>query len=720
MSNPVGTLAVILNLKTSAFTAGLSRATGQVQSFAGQLGSIHGAANLATNRLLALVGVGGGFAGLAAGVHAAAERIDALAKASDKLGLSTESLAGFQYAASQTGVTTEAATTAMQKMVVAIGEAAHGSTSAQATFDALGVSVADLRQMTPDQQLRVLADAFGQVDGQAERVRLAVDLFGKQGAGLVNTLALGSQGLDEMQAEAGKLGLALSRVDAAKVEMAGDAIDRVKQVFNGVFNQLAVKLAPVLEWIAQSFVDSATAGDGLGATISHVVDYGVRAVGFFADAWQGLQLVFYAARAAATWVMGQIVTGIDGVVRATQAYGELFSRTFDVVSALWEQLGAGLAVVAQGIRRIFADLVAAIGERLAELMRNAAIAAGVFSDEFGDRIRATADRVSVATGTMAASAAADLESAKGAAVNAAQATGAAWDRLGQPIDPQGSETLQQLRADLADLQDEQWTEVETLRQQRLASDSVWEGYQALQDQATERAQAVADAAAATQLPMAQTPEEDPQIQAAATQQATLQQMEQNHQDTLSGIYQAGLQQRQQFAEMAAWGQARTVIGALEATTAGAAQHNKAMFQMHKVAATGNAIIATAEGVARALGAYPPPLSFAMAGITAAAGAVQIAAINSTQFGGGGGGATVSGSIPSASGGGADSGFLNGKPQGPNGSNNPTDQDRVTENGRSYQRQTLVVQGDFLRAEDLERITREARERNVLITEIRRG
>ena len=47
-------------------------------------------------------------------------------------------------------------------------------------------------------------------------------------------------------------------------------------------------------------------------------------------------------------------------------------------------------------------------------------------------------------------------------------------------------------------------------------------------------------------------------------------------------------------------------------------------------------------------------------------------------------------------------------------------DQVQSGNRTFTRQTLIVQGDFIRAEDLERATREARERNILITEIRRG
>jgi hypothetical protein len=230
---------------------------------------------------------------------------------------------------------------------------------------------------------------------------------------------------------------------------------------------------------------------------------------------------------------------------------------------------------------------------------------------------------------------------------------------------------------------------------------------------------VADQAAlAAQIPEvpetvpAATPQVDPTIAAEAERQQVLEEMCQRHQDSLSDIYNQGLLEREQFAQRSAWGQTRTVIGALEAATAGAAKHNKAMFAIHKAAAIANAVVSTAEGVTRALGAYPPPINFTLAGLVAAAGAVQIAAIARSQFGSGssGGGATVGGSIPS---GGGTSG-------GGSGWSAPMDPDRVQQGNRSYTRQTLVVQGDFIRAEDLERATREARERNILITEIRRA
>lgn len=62
-----------------------------------------------------------------------------------------------------------------------------------------------------------------------------------------------------------------------------------------------------------------------------------------------------------------------------------------------------------------------------------------------------------------------------------------------------------------------------------------------------------------------------------------------------------------------------------------------VFGESKGFAIAQAIINTAEGITKALSAYPPPFNFAAAAAVGAAGAAQIAAIRSTNKGGGGGG-----------------------------------------------------------------------------------
>ena len=66
-----------------------------------------------------------------------------------------------------------------------------------------------------------------------------------------------------------------------------------------------------------------------------------------------------------------------------------------------------------------------------------------------------------------------------------------------------------------------------------------------------------------------------------------------------------------------------------------------VFGESKAFAIAQAIINTAEGVTKALAAYPPPFNFVAAAAVGAAGLAQVAAIRSTTKGGGGGGGSIS-------------------------------------------------------------------------------
>lgn len=119
------------------------------------------------------------------------------------------------------------------------------------------------------------------------------------------------------------------------------------------------------------------------------------------------------------------------------------------------------------------------------------------------------------------------------------------------------------------------------------------------------------------------------------------QMAQQHEGLLTEAHKEGVKSRIDFSRMEAGEKVHSVMQSLQTMTAGIAQHSKKAFQINKLAAIGNAIINTAQGVTKALATYPPPLSFAMAAAQAAAGAAQISAIKSTQFQGGGHGTTPS-------------------------------------------------------------------------------
>jgi len=97
-----------------------------------------------------------------------------------------------------------------------------------------------------------------------------------------------------------------------------------------------------------------------------------------------------------------------------------------------------------------------------------------------------------------------------------------------------------------------------------------------------------------------------------------------------------LTEREKFQRMSLTQQARHVTDGLVDMTAAAAQHNKTYFEINKVASTAQAIVKGIEAVqsAYAFGAsWGGPIGgAAMAALAAGATAVQVAAIQSTQFG----------------------------------------------------------------------------------------
>lgn len=231
--------------------------------------------------------------GVAAGVFVkftkdAASAVDSLAKTADKLGVTTEALAGLRLAGREAGVAVNTMDMALQRMVRRVAEAAQGTGEAQAALKELGIDAVRLAQMTPDQQLRTIADRFATVGTQADRVRLAFKLFDSEGVALVNVLKNGSAGLDEAAKAAKNLGLAVDRESARGVERAIDAFGRFRLAVQGIFRQIAVTVAPLVELISDKLTKFLTAG---GRAASFGQGIGKFVVEVFKKIGDGFQVV---------------------------------------------------------------------------------------------------------------------------------------------------------------------------------------------------------------------------------------------------------------------------------------------------------------------------------------------------------------------------------------------------------------------------------------------
>ena len=182
-----------------------------------------------------------------------------------------------------------------------------------------------MNQLSPEKQFQVLSDAINKVQNPADRVRLAMKLFDSEGVALVNTMKLGSQGLEEMAAEAEALGLTMSGAQAAGVEKANDAIGKLWDVVTGVARTLAVEMAPILEDLANSFVNTAKESGGFGDTIFRVIKGASVGVGILLDTWHSIKIAVAASRMVFSDFGGIVMTVLLNIADAANQVANIVS-----------------------------------------------------------------------------------------------------------------------------------------------------------------------------------------------------------------------------------------------------------------------------------------------------------------------------------------------------------------------------------------------------------
>jgi len=317
----IGNLVVNLSAKTQKFTGGLARAEKASAKFVRGL--------IRVTKAVVAFGVAAATAaavGLTALINRSFDTIDTLAKVSRKLGIATEDMAGLRLAAEETGAGTRTLDMGLQRMVRRISEAAIGIGEARGAIKEIGLDAVALGRLTPDQQFIQIAEAMSKVTNQSDRVRLSFKLFDSEGVALVNTLALGRKGLEETREAAEKLGLAVSMVDAERIEKANDAWGRMKSAVTGIGNQLAIVVAPSMEAFAKWITDSATTGNGLSRIMDGIstIMLGLR------ESITLVQLAFLKVEEVFFNLVAGIASGIQKVLDMVIELGNAVAEWFDI------------------------------------------------------------------------------------------------------------------------------------------------------------------------------------------------------------------------------------------------------------------------------------------------------------------------------------------------------------------------------------------------------
>ena len=306
---------------------------------------------------------------------------DDVAKMATRTGVTVEALSELRYAAEQSGSGAEDLEKGLRTMSRNIVEAARGSKEAQKGFARLGLTIADLTGLSPDQRFELIADRLSRIDNPANRATIAMEVFGKTGANLLPMLSSGADGIQELRREANRLGLTMSTQDAKAAEAFGDALSTLWRSLKQIAFMAGATLAPTLksiaEWFTRVAVNLGSWVDQnrevitiIGAVVAGIVGVGaalmvlgpiISAVG------SAISLVTFAISAAAAAVgmlgaaigfllspIGLVVAAVGGIAAAVlsttneglvalESFGQGFEQLLGVVGTAWQGIQDAIA-----------------------------------------------------------------------------------------------------------------------------------------------------------------------------------------------------------------------------------------------------------------------------------------------------------------------------------------------------------------------------------------
>jgi hypothetical protein len=300
--------------------------------------------NLAKN-LRTFAGVAAAVAvgrGLASFIDKIRETADELDKTSIQLGLSTEELQGWRFAANLAGVDGAAFSQSLGLLQRNAFEASRGSAQMVDSFRRLGVEVRDSNGQLKDGNtlLEDVADGLANTENESERVALSLSIMGRSGRKLLPLFTQGAEGVRRAREEFEELGGGISQdVIDQSVELT-DEMTRFDTAMDGVRSNIALALLPAMNRFVTFMKDGAAAvGDLIEGT--NVVEIVFVALGAAAVALAIKMVAAFAVPIAIfvgiVVIIGVLILFVDDLITLFQGgdsvIGEFIDTLFGIGTA---------------------------------------------------------------------------------------------------------------------------------------------------------------------------------------------------------------------------------------------------------------------------------------------------------------------------------------------------------------------------------------------------
>lgn len=330
-----GSIVVDLLLRSGSFSTDTARAEKAMRQL--QKTANSAAKSIGSGFVGSLAGLAAGFFSLQAGFQIFSDAInqaDRLDELSARLNISTERLSEWGYAAKLSGTDLESLTGSLTKFSKNVAGALDADSKGGKLFETLGINIKDAegRLRSVEDLLPEVADKFKILDNTTLETALAMELFGKSGAEMLEFLNKGSSGLDEFAKKAKELGIVIDSDTASRAAEFKDELDNLRAAGQGLATQLASELLPSLIELSRWLQGIVKDGDNASKMAS------------------GIESTFKAVAVVADFVGASMAYFGDKIEGVSESMYGLIVAAGGVANFDWGRIQAGLGVFQEGLR----------------------------------------------------------------------------------------------------------------------------------------------------------------------------------------------------------------------------------------------------------------------------------------------------------------------------------------------------------------------------------
>ena len=327
----------------------------------------------------------------------------------DRTGIAVDKVLLLERAFQNAGVGADALGPIINKMQKAIVDAGDGTSKSAFAFADLGLSLSQLKGLSPEDQLKTIGKAIAAIPDPAQRAATAMEIFGKSGGALNQVFANFDDEIETAKLQLGSLPDIMKAgssqfdrisdnlvvVGGKFIEFAAGLIDEVKPALDAVTTALSMfDAAKVGQEIGAFFVG---AGNGMKLFQKAVDEF---KTGNFTD---GFKLAWQAIVQQAKDTANSIYTNL---VAAFKTAGDFLLTVFSSSSSTFKFIEDSFSVLGKNIS-------ATIAKELAGILSGSYLTKGLASNlySFSNDTQAAADRIKVTLADSGAKSSAEIKKA---------------------------------------------------------------------------------------------------------------------------------------------------------------------------------------------------------------------------------------------------------------------------------------------------------------------